>query len=234
MSGHNIGLLIRSSAEALSFRTNGRSRVEAAQARRAVRSRVIAGLTIAVLGAVIAVGAVILTSANERWNSSLTLASIGAVFLLLGLGGGPLLRGIAVARMQRSRPAALVFLALREPTVAPHLQTYQYRKDNTANIPDAWVMAVVDARGISVWSGRIRSRELILIEWSEIGEVTAVSFTSLTGRNRIGAAIDVRPIRSPLLVSLGYAAWGVEGSVDHEGVLAIVDSINSRRSVQRL
>lgn len=227
MSSHNIRLLERHPTLPIG---SARSRVAAAQARRTVRSAVIACLTFVAVGLMATAGIAALALARQSWNPSLTLASVGIGLLLLGLGGAPLLRGISVSRMQRSRPDALVFLALREQTVAPHLQTYQYRKDNTENIPDSWVMSVVDTRGISVWSTGVRPKELILIHWSEIGEVAAVSYTSLTGRERIGAALDVRPIPNPLLVSFGYAALGVEGAVDEDGVFAIVDAINSLRT----
>ena len=203
--------------------------VSGARDRRALRSTAIAGLTIVGLGAVLAGGSAIVTNADEYWNPSLTLAAIGAVFLLLGLGGGPILRASAVARVQRSHPSALVMLALREPALVPDLPTYQYRKANTARVPDTWVVALVDSRGISAWSGGFRPKELILIEWSEIATVTAVSFTSIAGRRRFGAAVDVRPFATPMLVRVGHSAFGVEGSFDREGVLAIVDATNSQR-----
>ncbi|MBG6055776.1 hypothetical protein IWX81_002204 [Salinibacterium sp. CAN_S4] len=227
MSAHDIRLLDRPRTFPIG---SARARVAAAQARRAARSTKIASLTIAAVVLVVAAGVSVLAVSGQPWNPSFTLASIGLGFLLLGLGGAPLLRGMAVSRMQRSRPEALVFLALRELTAAPHLETYQYRKDNTENIPDSWVMSVVDDRGISVWSTGVRPKELILIQWSEIGEVSAVSFSSLGGRQRIGAALDVRPIPQPLLVSFGFAALGVEGTVDQDGAVAVVDAINSMRA----
>lgn len=228
MSVHNIGHLIRE-VDATSHE-DIRSRLKAARARRVSRSAAIAAMTLAALGLLLAGGSVILTSPQERWNASLTLAAIGTAFLLLGLGGGPLLRGRAVARLRRSRPEALVFLALREATGKANLPTYQHRKDNTANLPDSWTVALVDSRGISVWSGGLWPHELILIGWSEIGEISAVSFTSDAGRPRIGASVDVRPFAEPLLVRVGHAAFGVEGSFDRKGIFAVVDALNSLRT----
>ncbi|MDJ0335975.1 hypothetical protein QMG83_12135 [Salinibacterium sp. G-O1] len=227
MSGHNIVHLIRE-VDATSHEDIP-SRLKAARARRAARSAAIAASTVAALGLILAGGSVILTTIHEQWNASLTLATVGAAFLLLGLSGGPLLRGLAVARLRRSRPDALVFMALRETTGHPNLQTYQHRKDNTANVPEGWTVSVVDSRGIAVWSGGFRPRELILIEWSEIGEVSAVSFTSAAGRPRNGASVDVRPFPDPLLVRVGHAAFGVEGSFDRKGIFAIVDTLNALR-----
>jgi hypothetical protein len=227
MSRHDIRLLDRHQTPGIE---SARARVASARTRRTARSTTIASLTIAAVVLVVAAGVTVLTVSGQLWNPSLTLAIIGLGFLLLGLGGAPLMRGMAVSRMQGARPGSLVFLALREQTAAPHLQTYQYRKDNTENIPDSWVMSVVDDRGISVWSTSLRPKELILIQWSEIGEISAVSFSTLGGRHKVGAALDVRPIPNPLLVTLGYSAFGVEGPVDQDGVFAIVDAINSMRT----
>ncbi len=160
----------------------------------------------------------------------MTLAAIGASLLLLGLGGGPLLRGLAVVRLRRSHPDAMVLLTLREPTRTPHLQTYQYRKDNIATVPDHWTVSMVDSRGLSVWSGGLRPKELLLVDWSEVGDIAATSFTSLTGRGRIGASIDVRPIPVPLLIRVGSSSFGVEGAFDEEGVHAVVDGMNALRT----
>lgn len=235
MPGHNIGPLPRASSPSstagdMAALPSVRERLRAASNRRAARSAALAGAIVAALATALAVGSVILTGVDERWNSSMTLAAIGATFLLLGLGGGPLLRGLAVARLRWSHPDALVFLTLRELTRAPHLQTYQHRKDNTANLPDNWTVSMVDSRGLSAWSGGLRPKELVLIGWSEVGDITAASFTSLAGRGRIGASIDIRPVPVPLLIRLGSSSLGVEGAFDEEGVHAIVDGMNVIRN----
>ena len=168
----------------------------------------------------IAIVALVTVRNDEVPNHTAIIASLGALLLLGGLVGGPISRSLALASLRRSNPSALVFLARREPVLVPDIQTYQYRKGNFADIADKWVPAIVDSRGISIWSAGGRPKELLLMEWSELGNIIPAHFSSISGRRRYGVTVDVQPYPLPMKVRVGHSAFGVEGSFDSDGVVA--------------
>ena len=157
------------------------------------------------------------------------LVVVATALILGGLAGPALWHGVGVLALQRRYPDALAFLAHREPALVPDLPTYQYRKDNTADVADRWIPALVDHRGISAWTGGLRPRELLLMEWSELGRIEPATFVSIQGRQKHGVAVDVTPYPEPLLVTVGHSVLGLEGSFDRRGIRAVVDATNARR-----
>ncbi|MBC7592326.1 MAG: hypothetical protein H7226_14965, partial [Salinibacterium sp.] len=130
------------------------------------RARILGGSVILLLIVTIALVTLGTARSDDVPHRTVIIVSLGGLLLLGGLVGGPIRRSLALAALRRSHPSALVFLARREPVLAPDIQTYQYRKDNTADIADKWVPAIVDSRGISIWSAGGRPKELLLMEWS--------------------------------------------------------------------
>lgn len=159
------------------------------------------------------------------------VAVIAVVLLLLGLGGASIWNTIGLMRITRLKPDALVFVARREPSLAPDLPLYLHRRDLSIDVSDRWMGAVVDDRGIAVWSGGFRPRELLLMEWSELGEVAATDFRSLDGPERFGIAVDVRPFPTPLIVRVGYSKLGLQAAFDREGTIAVAEAAVAKRPV---
>lgn len=159
------------------------------------------------------------------------VAVVAVVLLLIGLAGSSLWNGIGLLRIRSQRPDALVFLARREPSLAPDLPLYLHRKDVTADVSDKWVPAVIDERGMAAWSSGPRPKELFVMEWSELGEVVATEFRTLEGHDRFGIAVDVRPFPTPLIVRVGYSRFGLQGAFDREGTLAVASAANAYRPV---
>jgi hypothetical protein len=159
------------------------------------------------------------------------LALVGSVLLLLGLGGASIWNWVALIRISRLKPGALVFLARREPTLVPDLPVYLHRNDLAVDVSDRWVPAVIDERGIAPWSGGFRPRELFVMAWSELGEVTAEEFRSVDGRAHFGISVDVRPFPTPLIVRVGYARFGLQAAFDRAGTVAVAEAAAARRPV---
>ncbi|CAN5304611.1 hypothetical protein BH09ACT5_BH09ACT5_11460 [soil metagenome] len=160
------------------------------------------------------------------------LVVVAVIAVLVGLGGTSVWNRVGLIRISRLRPDALVFLARREPTLAPDLPAFLYRKNVTADVADKWVPAVVDERGMAAWSSGPRPKELFLIPWDEIGEVEATAFQSLQGHDRFGVAVDVRPYPTPLLVRVGYSMFGLQTAFDRTGTILVSEAVNARRPVR--
>lgn len=159
------------------------------------------------------------------------VAAIAVVALLLGLGASSIWSAIGLFRIARLKPDALVFLARREPTLAPDLPMYLHRKDISADVSDRWLAAVIDERGMAAWSCGLRPRELVLMEWSELGDVEATGFRAIDGSEQFGITVDVRPFPTPLVVRVGYAMFGLQAAFDRAGTIAVSDAANAKRPV---
>lgn len=159
------------------------------------------------------------------------VAAIAVVALLLGLGASSIWSAIGLFRIARLKPDALVFLARREPTLAPDLPMYLHRKDISSDVSDRWLAAVIDERGMAAWSCGLRPRELVLMEWSELGDVEATGFRAIDGSEQFGITVDVRPFPTPLVVRVGYAMFGLQAAFDRAGTIAVSDAANAKRPV---
>lgn len=205
--------------------------METARSRFARRALLVLVVTIAAAAGIAATVAALLHAPDSDAGVVPLVAVFAVVILLLGLAGAPLWNGIGLMRIRRLRPDALVFLARREPTLAPDLPLYLHRKDVSADVSDKWVPAVIDERGMAAWSSGPRAHELFVMAWSEIGDVTATEFRSLEGQDRFGIAVDVRPFPTPLIVRVGYSILGLQGAFDREGTIAVAEAAAARRPV---
>lgn len=205
--------------------------MDAARLRFTRRALLVLVVTIVAAAGIAATVAGLLHAPGSDAGVVPLVAVFAVVILLLGLAGAPLWNGIGLMRIRRLRPDALVFLARREPTLAPDLPLYLHRKDVNADVSDKWVAAVIDERGMAAWSSGPRARELFLMEWSEIGDVTATEFRSLEGHDRFGIAVDVRPFPTPLIVRVGYSMLGLQAAFDREGTIAVAEAAAARRPV---
>ena len=192
---------------------------------------VLVGTVAAAAGIAAAVVVLLLGTPVPETGFAPLIAVIAVVLLLLGLGGGSLWNGVGLIRISRARPDALVFLARREPSLAPDLPMYLHRKDISADVSDKWLPGVVDERGIAVWSGGFRPRELLVMEWSELGAIEPLDFTSIDGHKQFGVAVDVMPFPAPLIVRVGYSMFGLQTSFDRAGTIAVSEATNARRPV---
>src|SRR3954469_19257960 len=102
-------------------------------ARAGFTRRALAILIAAIAVAAAFAVAVIVLLRTPAPDGVLPLVAVIAVLLVLfGLGAPSLWNGIGLLRIRRLRPDALVFLARREPTLAPDLPMYLHRKNITA------------------------------------------------------------------------------------------------------
>lgn len=187
-------------------------------------------LAVAVVGSTVVVLALVYIPADT--GAAPLIVATGLLLLLLALSAPALGNGAALIRIRRLRPDALVFLARREPTLAPDLPVYLKRRGLSVDVSDRWLPAVVDSRGIAPWSGGVRPRELFVMKWSELGDVTAVEFRSIEGEERFGISVDVAPFPTPLIVRVGDSMLGYQSSFDRRGTIAVCEAANAQRPVR--
>ncbi|MEO5535925.1 MAG: hypothetical protein ABIR17_12440 [Pseudolysinimonas sp.] len=164
------------------------------------------GLLLAYVTAVIAV----VTTALVLWR--------GTARLTAGL------HALAVAH-----PDGVVFLGRRMPPVVSDLPAFMRAKGLTGVIGEGWYPALADYRGISAWSPGRHPRELVLVDWIEVGEVRAEHTRSVDGDSHLSVIVDVRPYVLPLTVEVGYA-WGlVTMPLDAVDSADLVTTVNAQR-----
>jgi hypothetical protein len=157
-------------------------------------------------------------------------AALGAVWVLLALlAVQPVRYALALRHLERLHPDGLVFLAARQPTLAPDLPAYMAAKGYDADVSQGWYAALVDERGISAWSVGARTRELLLMPWSELGAIVECTFTTVEGRSRRGISVDVAPYETPLIVTVGFAAYGVTAEFGRAGTAEVAASTAAMR-----
>jgi hypothetical protein len=110
-------------------------------------------------------------------------------------------------------PNGAVFLARRQPSVVSDMPAYLAAKGVTMPISDGWVPALVDGRGISAWTTGWRPREIVLMEWHELGEVQTIG-TGPGIEKRAAVTVDVRPFVVPLTVEIGYSTGLITMALD--------------------
>ena len=184
----------------------------AATARRfGVRARVITYSALGAAGVLIVGGAVALMLAGQPRSGILIAYGFSVVIVIVVL----VVLAIFTARSTRAlgalaaaHPEAVVFLARRLPPVVSDLPSFLKAKGIDAHIGDGWYPATAHAGGITVWTPEPRPREVVLIEWAEIGDVLTVRTPTVGGDSRWSVTVDVKPYVVPLTVDIG-AAWGI-------------------------
>lgn len=137
-------------------------------------------------------------------------------------------RSRALRQVLRANPHGAVFLARRQPAVVSDLVTFVGgQSDVLDQVSDRWVVASIDDRGLSAWSVTRTSRELLLMPWTLIGSIDR---TPLEDR-RPGIAVDVKPFATPLIVAVGYTAFGVLAPFLRRGVDEVITVTETLRPV---
>jgi hypothetical protein len=195
------------------------------------RIRRVAGVAAAsaVLVGVIALIVVVLVVPRQDVTGDLILivVSVAVVAATAGATIGSMRRARALKRVTAQHPDGLVFLARRQPSVVSDLAVYLGQRGISADVADRWLVGLVDDRGISAWSLGSAPAELLLMPWSELGAIEVTDLES-GGRDR-GIAVDVRPFDTPLIVAVGYAAFGLTLALDRAGVAEVTALTNALR-----
>lgn len=193
------------------------------------RFRITAGAVAAMIGALTVTVIVVFAVAIPRQYILADLALAGVAIALVVLEAvaatASIQRARGLHRVTRDNPDGLVFLARRQPAVVSDLAEYLHSHDIDADVADRWVVVLVDHRGISAWSTGSAPVELLLMPWDELGAITVTMLES-GGR---GIEVDVRPAQSPLVASIGYAAFGFTASLGRGGVAEVAAGTNALR-----
>jgi hypothetical protein len=161
------------------------------------------------------------TASVPAWVAGAALAIAVVVFAVNSLR-----RSRAIRDVMATNPDGVVFLGRRQPSLVSDLSTYVPDSGVLAEVSDRWVIASIDSRGMTAWSIGAGSRELLLMPWADVGTVEA---TRLEGSGRPGIAVDVKPFPTPLVVSVGYSAFGIMAAFGRRGVAEIVEATNALR-----
>jgi hypothetical protein len=192
-----------------------------------LRAAVLVLIGAAVLVALVVVGIVFL--AHDDYAAGFTCLGIGIV-LIIGAGAVAALalpRSAALRQVEAQNPDGAVFLGRRQPHESNDLATYLGQsRDLLAQVADRWVIASIDERGMAAWSVEPVARELVLIPWEQIGYIERVP---LDGDPRFGVAVDVKPFPTPLLVAVGYAAFGILAPFGRTGLAEVISTANALR-----
>lgn len=192
-----------------------------------IRAAIIAAVVLA-----LAIAAVIALEIAVPWPDTVddvALIAIGVVLFatIAGVAIVSVRRALALRRVAAGHPGRIVFLGRRQPSVVSDLSVYLESRNISADVADRWLVAVIDDRGISAWSVGSTPAELLLIPWGELGTIE-VTDVETGGRGR-GVAVDVRPFATPLVVSVGYSAFGVTASLSRDGVAEVCRLVNDQR-----
>lgn len=196
------------------------------------RARIITAAAFAVAVTVILGGALAI---------ALTGDAHGGILVAFGLTSAAILALIAVSavitaghtralrRLTARHPHDVVVLARRLPPVVNDLPAFLRSKGLDVEIGDGWYATLVDRRGISVHAAGREPRELLLMEWAELGDIAMVRTPTVGGDSRWSVTVDVRPYALPLTVDLG-GAWGiVTMPLDATDTAAVLHAIEARR-----
>ena len=157
----------------------------------------------------------------------LIVVSVALAGAVAGTTVGSIRRAQALKRVWAQHPDDLVFLARRQPSVVSDLAVYLGSRGITADVADRWLVGLVDDRGISAWSVGTAPAELLLMPWGELGSIEVCDLES--GGTARGIAVDVRPFDTPLVVAIGYAAFGLTSALDRAGVAEVTARTNALR-----
>ncbi len=182
---------------------------------------------------VVIVGGAIAIAVSGGPRDGILVAYLVTVLAIAGLVGsfaGITARHARTLRaLARRHPDDVVFLARRLPPVVSDLPAFLRAKGLDVQIGDGWYAALADRRGISVHSPGREPRELLLIEWAEIGDLAMVRTPTVGGDSRWSVTVDVRPYDVPLTVDLGGAAGIVTMTLDAGDTASVVRAVEARR-----
>lgn len=194
------------------------------------RFRLTAGLTAgAIVLASVAVVAMLFVIA-PRHNVGDAILVVAIVVLCAAIAGsavGSVRRAQSLKAVSELHPDGLVFLARRQPSLVSDVSVYLAQRQVEADVADRWLAALVDERGISVWSAGPRPAELLLMPWADLSSIEVTDLDH--GVRGKGIEIDVRPFETPLIASIGYAAFGLTSTLDRAGVAEVVARTNGLR-----
>jgi hypothetical protein len=175
--------------------------------------------------ALVVVGAALLRGADAGVGLMLWAfaAAMVAGAVVLAVHARP--RVLALRRVAEQNPEGAVLLARRQPAVVSDLATYLGENDIYNDVSDRWVVASIDGRGMAAWSVGREPRELLLMRWEELGYIERTRLES----GGPGIAVDVKPFPEPLIVAVGYAAFGVMSSFSGKGIDEVVATVNALR-----
>lgn len=201
---------------------------------RRFRARARATTVGCLVGAVVVIvgGAVAIAATGGPRNGILVayLAAVLAIVAMLVAFAAMTTRQARALRTLAARhPAAAVCLGRRLPPVVSDMPAFLRGKGFDVVIGDGWYPIVADARGIAVHSASADPRELVLMEWSEIGEVQMVRTATVGGDSRWSVTVDVQPYDVPLTADIGDA-WGiVTMALDAADTTAMLKAILAQR-----
>ena len=153
-----------------------------------------------------------------------TLIVLLGVLAIIATRSSRSLRALATAH-----PGDVVFLARRLPPVVSDLPSFLKAKGIDASIGDGWYPGTAHSGGLTVWTPEAEPREVLTIEWAEIGDVLMVRTSTVGGDSRWTVTVDVKPYVIPLTVDVGYA-WGiVTMALDAVDTAEFVAAVNAQR-----
>jgi hypothetical protein len=201
--------------------------------RSRARARVITVATLVGAVVVIVGGALAIVLTGGPRNGILVayvFAVVAILVLVIAFAVLTTRHSRALRLLERRHPDAIVFLARRLPPVVSDMPAYLRGKGLPPDlIRDGWYPAVADARGIAVHSTGVNPRELVVMEWAEIGDVEMVRTATVGGDSRWSVAVDVKPYAIPLTVDLGDA-WGIiTMALDAGDTAATVTAVAAQR-----
>lgn len=200
--------------------------------RSRAHARVITIAALAAAVVIVAGGGIAIALVGGPRNGILAVygATVITIVTMIAVFGVLTTRLSRAARTLRQRhPDAVVFVARRLPPVVSDMPAYLRAKGIEATIGDGWLVAFADDWGIAVCSAGANPRELVVIEWSEIGDIEMVRTATVGGDFRWSVTVDVRPYTVPLTVDLGEA-WGiVTMALDQADTEAVIRAVAARR-----
>jgi hypothetical protein len=195
--------------------------------RRAAAASALAAIVAAVIVVILLV--VVVPMPDALGYVVLIVVSIALAAAVAGATIGSLRRAGALKAATAQHPDGVVFLGRRQPSVVSDLAIYLGSRGITADVADRWLVALIDDRGISALSIDKAPAELLLMPWAELGAIEVTDLES--GGRGLGIAVDVRPFDTPLIVAVGYAAFGLTSSLGRTGVAEVVALANAQRPV---
>lgn len=201
--------------------------------RSRTRARIITAATLIAAVLIVVGGALAIAVTGGPRDGILVAYAAASITILAMIVGFALATGRharALRALADRHPGSVVFLARRLPPIVSDLPAYLRGKGVAPElIGDGWYPAVADERGVAVHSTGSDPRELVLIEWGEMGEVEMVRTATVGGDSRWSVAVDVKPYVVPMTVDVG-GAWGIITlTLDAGDTAAIVKAVAARR-----